>query len=144
MAIRGRPPKEQKRHRNPLVYGTVEVPDVPFTGPVPIKAQRSDHPNTKAWLKVVSRLPHAILWQDADWAYIAETMRIKDAFEKGDLKLEAGLRRRYATIGMTYEDRLKLRIRYKPLLELVADLDDHEPAEATGTDRRARIRPVTD
>lgn len=142
MAIRGPAPKEKSRHRNPLVYGTTEVPDVPFSGTVPIKCPRNAHPNTRQWLKVVSRLPHAVLWLDTDWAYIAETMALKDAFEKGDLKLEAGLRRRYATIGVTYEDRLKLRIKYVPRLELVEAPE--APVEVAGGDRRRRIRPVAD
>jgi hypothetical protein len=146
MGIPGPAPKENKRRRNigPLDSAWVEVPNVPYAGPVPIKAQRSDHPNAKQWLKVVSTVPHAKLWRDDDWAYIAETLRIKDAFEKGNLKLEQALRSRYSKLGLTYEDRLKLRIRYvDPVPEEDATAEQKKPGTVTPIDtRRKRVRPV--
>lgn len=145
MAMTGPAPKENRRRRNvgPLDSAWVEVVNVPFTGPVPIKAQRTDHPNAKQWLKVVSTVPHAVLWRDDDWSYIAETLRLKDAFEKGNLRLAQELRSRYSKLALTYEDRLKLRIRYvDPAPDEAAPV---VKATVTPIDaRRSRLRVTAD
>lgn len=145
MALPGPAPKENKRRRNinPLDAAWIEVPNQPYDGPVPIKALRSDHPNTKQWLRIVATVPHARLWRADDWAYIAETLRLKDAFEKGNLKLAQELRSRYSKLGLTYEDRLKLRIRYvDPPPE---ETPPEKPATVTAIDsRRSRLRITAD
>lgn len=145
VGITGPVPKENKRRRNigPLDSAWVEVVNTPYDGPVPIKAQRTDHPNARKWLKVVSAVPHARLWRDDDWSYVAETLRIKDAFEKGNLRLEQALRTRYSKLGLTYEDRLKLRIRYvEPELDAAPE-PEKAPGTVTAIDaRRKRVRPT--
>lgn len=141
MALPGPPPQPSKRRRNigPLDSAWVEVEDVPFRGPVPIKPPRGLHRNARRWLAVVSAVPHAVLWRDDDWAYIGETLIIKDAFENGDLKLAQELRSRYAKLGLTYEDRLKLRIRYvEPGREESAT--DQPPTVSEIGARRQRLR----
>lgn len=145
MGMTGPAPKENRRRRNvgPLDSAWIEVPNQPYDGPVPIKALRSDHPNTKQWLKIVAAVPHARLWRADDWSYIAETLRLKDAFEKGNLKLAQELRSRYSKLGLTYEDRLKLRIRYVDAPEPEPDLE--EPATVTAINsRRSRLRITAD
>lgn len=131
MALRGAKPKEdrsQVRHRNP-VAGWTEVDDVPFTGgpALPPRARADsiawaeagvipgdDWPAaTVHWWGVISTMPHAKLWTDADWAFASMTAEIHARVCEG-WKGYTGpeLRQREKLLGVYADARRDLRIRY--------------------------------
>lgn len=137
MGIPGRVPSggsaERKGH---LRIEQVEVADVPFPGPAPA-ASGKWLKATKDWWGTVVTMPHCVLWSAADWEFAKETGGIKDLMARQpSTTLAAELRTRSAILGMTYESRLKLRIRY---------VDPEAPAAAPSPEResaRARMRRV--
>jgi hypothetical protein len=73
---------------------------------------------TKAWWAAVSRLPHAVLWAEADWQFALDTAELVAAFHAGNHQLAPEIRRREAIMGTTRDARRDLRIRYvDPLVE---------------------------
>jgi hypothetical protein len=116
MAISGRAPSARSRNRNPKTYEWVPVENTPYTGPspeLPAKAGRQRwHRETVAWWDAVRRMPHCRLWAEGDWRFAIETAVLVEEFWRGELKVAAELRLRSAKLGLTHEDRLKLRIRY--------------------------------
>ena len=115
MAITGRPPSAQSRNRNPKAYDWTTIEAVPYAGPSPDLPRRGRarwHPQTTAWWEAVRHMPHASLWTETDWWFAAETAVLVDEFWRGESARAAEMRLRSARLGLTYEDRLKLRIRY--------------------------------
>lgn len=128
MAVTGPEPKANKIGRTPTAVEWIEVPNVPYDGPVPqLPATRSCvtpegvaleldiNERTRAWWAVVSRMPHCRLWTDADWQFALDTALLKDAFYAAPAQTVAiavEIRRREDQLGTTGEARRKLRIRY--------------------------------
>lgn len=123
MAVGGALPKEdrsQVRHRMAVLDWT-DVADVPFEGHLlpqrwvtrkghePVRA---DWPHaTTRWWGVIRRMPHTKLWSPADWEYAFATAEIHARFSEGGAGATE-LRIREGNMGVTMEDRRKLRIRY--------------------------------
>lgn len=115
MAITGRPPSANSRNRNPKAYDWTTVEATPFDGEspdLPRNGRKKWHPETAAWWEAVRQMPHCRLWTDTDWRFAIETAVLVDAFWRGEANRAAELRLRAAKLGLTHEDRLKLRIRY--------------------------------
>lgn len=140
MAITGRTPSANSLNRNQKVYDWTTVEATPFTGSspdLPHRGRQKWHAETLAWWEAVRRMPHCRLWTDTDWRFALETAVLVDAFWRGDPKPAAELRLRSAKLGLTHEDRLKLRIRYvDPQAEDTAAFVD--PAAVTRLDDRRR------
>lgn len=128
MAVTGPEPKANKHGRTPNAVEWVEVPNVPYDGPVPeLPAKRSFvtpegvvleldiNERTRAWWAVVSRMPHCRLWTEADWQFALDTALLKDGFYVAPAQtvtIAVEIRRREDQLGTTVEARRKLRIRY--------------------------------
>lgn len=116
MPLAGRPPSDNPRNRNVKTYEWAPVKNTPFAGPspdLPAKSGRQRwHRETLAWWDAVRRMPHCRLWTESDWRFAIETAVLVEEFWRGELKVAAELRLRSAKLGLTHEDRLKLRIRY--------------------------------
>jgi hypothetical protein len=141
VAITGRPPSANPRNRNAKTYDWSLVPNVPFDGPspeLPSRGRQRWHVETRAWWEAVRRMPHCRLWTETDWRFALETARLVDDFWRGELGRAAELRLRSAKLGLTHEDRLKIRVRYvEPEDQGEAAVD---PASVTRLDdRRKRL-----
>lgn len=115
MAVTGRKPKPegQKVHRNPPTHEWTEVIDEPFAGEVPELPDSIGWPaGTRRWWGVICRMPHCILWSEADWQFALDTALIAKAFHEGDMRTATELRQREKVLGTTGDARRDLRIRY--------------------------------
>lgn len=140
MAITGRPPSEHPRNRNPKSYDWTTVENSPWTGAspdLPSRGRQRWHVETRAWWEAVRRMPHCRVWTETDWRFALETARLVEEFWRGELNRAAELRLRSAKLGLTHEDRLKLRIRYvEPVDESATSAAD--PAAVTRLDERRK------
>ena len=145
MAVAGRKakPEDERRNRMPPTHEWTEVENVPYDGPVPALPQRwrfdevslehvrARYPaRTLAWWAVISRMPHCVLWTNADWQYALDVVETHARFVEGTNGTE--LRIREKQLGVTMDARRDLRIRYvEPRAELtgrpgeVVNLDDY-------------------
>ena len=143
MAVRGRKPSENPRHRVKSEHEWVEVEDVPFDGPWPeLPEERTIVTRdgqesvglqdlTVEWWDTVKRMPHARLWSDSDWMFAKSTAMVADAAFCGVASAQTELRNREKVLGTTMEFRRDLRIRYvdgvevEPAAENVSVMDDY-------------------
>lgn len=112
MGVTGPAPKTAKRRGNPDTFAWVSVADQPFTGPSPELSAIDWPESTVAWWETVRAMPHCVLWTPSDWDFALDTAYIHAAYIGGNLRQAAELRLRAGKLGLTYEDRMKLRIRY--------------------------------
>lgn len=117
MPLAGRkPPDQPVRHRHSPVHEWTDVERLPFEGGPPLPrvqpGSASWPTETRRWWKVVSRMPHCILWDDADWQFAVDTARVAAAFHRGEQKVATELRQRERIMGTTLDARRDLRIRY--------------------------------
>jgi hypothetical protein len=116
MPVAGRKPREsgQIRHRKTPAHDWVEVEDVPYAGDVPDLPDRTDGwpAVTVQWWAAVSRMPHCVLWTDADWRFAIDTALVAAMFHEGSFRAATELRNREKVMGTTYDSRRDLRIRY--------------------------------
>ena len=106
-------PEGQAVTRHKPAHGWVDVPSIPYAGPVPVKLPATVHANTRRWWNTIRRMPHCVLWSDADWEFAIQTAAVVEQFHLYvDPRSAVELRQREAILGVTYESRLKLRIRY--------------------------------
>lgn len=145
MGLPGAKPKadrSQVRHRVPVAEWT-EVANVPFTDAPPLPARDGrrdwaavadngvvpgiDWPDsTKRWYGVVSKMPHAKLWEPGDWEFVYATAEVHARTQEGWKGFTGGeLRQREKLLGLYADARRDLRIRY------VDALPDAEPASIT-------------
>jgi len=126
MAVAGRKPKpeDQRRNRHAPTHQWTEVPDVPHEG-APALPDRppfvhpkygvvlaeSWPPATERWWRVISRMPHCVLWTEADWQYAMDTAEVHARWTLG-LTGATELRIREKRLGNTLDARRDLRIRY--------------------------------
>jgi hypothetical protein len=133
MPVTGRKPKPegQKRNRVKPVYDWVEVKDVPFSEPhklAPCPRWLGRWPEaTKRWWKLISTMPHCVLWSESDWSFAQDTALVAARFHEGDMRAAAELRNREKVLGTTVDYRRDLRIRY------VSEVEDDEASPATVT-----------
>jgi len=119
------------QERTLLCFYTQGFPDPQFT------QTRPGMDLNLAWWEAVRRMPHCRLWTETDWRFAIETARLVEEFWRGELGRAAELRLRSAKLGLTHEDRLKLRIRYvEPVDESAASAAD--PAAVTRLDERRK------
>lgn len=76
---------------------------------------------TQHWWSAVSRMPHCVLWTDADWQFALDTALVAAAFHAGDVRVASELRQRERILGTTVDSRRDLRIRYVDRVEEHAD-----------------------
>lgn len=67
---------------------------------------------TRSWWAAIGRLPHAVLWTEADWQFALDTAHLVAAFHAGNHRLAGEIRQREAIMGTTRDARRDLRIRY--------------------------------
>jgi hypothetical protein len=114
--VAGRKPKPAEQRRNPTNREThewIQVIAIPYDGEVPSLGGRVPV-RTMRWWRVVSRMPHAILWDEADWEFAVATAWVHAAFvrSKGSPSYATELRQREKLLGMTWDARRDLRIKY--------------------------------
>jgi hypothetical protein len=142
MPIPGRKPKAEgeKRHSHAPRHDWVEVVDTPYDGPVP--KLPSTRANGKKWPArtrkkwgVWSRMPHCVLWGEAEWEFALESLEVAALFhETGAATMATELRNREKLLGTTLDFRRSLRIRY------VEEVEQPEAADVTSiNDYRDRI-----
>jgi len=60
-------------------------------------------------------MPHSVLWSESDWAYALETAEVSARFyADGNTQAATELRNRDKVLGLTWDSRRGLRIRYVP------------------------------
>src|SRR5690606_31874206 len=64
------------------------------------------------WWKVISTMPHCVLWTPSEWQFAKSTLYLADSAFRGDTRAFGELRQREAKLGTTREARNALRIRY--------------------------------
>lgn len=132
MPLSGPLPKEdrtQVRHRNP-VHAFTEYERVPFEGAPELPPRASsndtgawatagvipgvDWPQaTMSWWRTISRMPHCTAWEDTDWQFAFLTAEVHARTCEGWKGYNGSeLRQRERLMGVYYEARLALRIRY--------------------------------
>lgn len=129
MALAGSKPTPEgqpKRNRMPTAEWT-EVEDVPFGGPWPDLPDTYSEacgepekgepwtPATRRWFNVLKRMPHAKLWQEAEWEYLLASAIVHHRFVRGNNGAATELRRRESDMGTTADARRDLRIKYVPV-----------------------------
>lgn len=126
MPVAGRKPKEgPKQNHMPAAHDWVEVADVPFNGKrlVTLPQKRrveingymhavAWEPLTKSWWKMVSSMPHCVLWKSSDWMFAVSTAIVADNAHRGVTAAAGELRQREKIMGTTADARRDLRIRY--------------------------------
>ena len=126
MPTAGRKPKpeEQRRHQHLPTHDWVAVADEPYRGHVPEPGELPER--THQWWDVVSRMPHCVLWSDADWQFAVDTAHVHAAWVvSGAVGQASELRLRERVLGTTLDARRDLRIRY------VSAREQQEQAAAT-------------
>lgn len=142
MAISGPAPSLTKQRRNADTHEWKDVPNVPHEGPVLALPESYEWgPACRAWYEAVSKMPHCVLWSVSDWAFAVETAFVVNELWGGNAAVAGEVRQRNAKMGVTLEDRMKLRIRY-------VDPDRVEEAKPqrsrrSGADPRAILSAVS-
>jgi hypothetical protein len=141
--LTGRPPSDNPRNRNAKTYDWSPIENTAYAGPspdLPPKGGRQRwHRETMAWWDAVRRMPHCRLWAETDWRFAIETAVLVEEFWRGEVGRAAELRLRSAKLGLTHEDRLKLRIRYvNPASDGDAAVVADTPAAVARLDDRRR------
>ena len=120
MAHRGPAARASKLGTTPNAEWT-DVVDEPYDGDSPDLPKlrgRKWNDLVAAWWTAVRRMPHCVLWREADWLFAIETALMKQeywlSYTAGESKTTAAMeiRRREDQMGCTAEARRKLRIRY--------------------------------
>jgi hypothetical protein len=135
---KAKPPGE-KVHRVPPVHEWIEVERIPYDGPVPLlgpryrvdpesglKVRTEWPPRTREWWRVISAMPHCVLWDETDWQYAIDVAEVHARFIEGASGTE--LRIREKVLGNTMDARRDLRIRYidpKPEAAPPAEVPDN-------------------
>ena len=142
MPLPGSKPNEGQpiRHRVKPRQDWVEVENRTHRGgPHLSPAQSTGRPwpeATKKWWGVIRRMPHAVLWTEADWQFALDTAEVAAAFHDGDMKQAVELRQREKVLGTTLDARRDLRIRY------VEQVRQEQPARVTAIEEYRRQQGV--
>lgn len=135
MPITGRKPKPQGQAvtRHKPVHDWTEVIDTPFHGghrlPPKMPNGKPWPTQTMRWWRVISTMPHCILWSDSDWFFAEHTARLVALFDAGMVTVAKEVRDRERVMGTTVDYRRDLRIRYidppAEVAENVVNIDDY-------------------
>jgi hypothetical protein len=135
MAPRGRKQKPYAVTRHRPVYGWIEVDPARFDGGPKLPARRRDGSPWPSWIRqkweAWRTMPHARLWQQADWAFALDTIEIaaQTVGDAAKVSLWTELRYREKVLGTTWAYRQDMRIRYTEPASAapasVARLDDY-------------------
>lgn len=113
MPARGPLPKpaDQRIRRNKESGDWREVPNVPFEGgrELPFEPENNF---TTLWWDTVRSMPHCSLWSASDWMFAFGTAQVADRFADNPKDFAAELRQREKVLGLTDDDRIRLKIRY--------------------------------
>jgi hypothetical protein len=126
MPISGAKPSDRPTvNRNKPTHDWTNVPNQPYTGPKPelpltrqVMVKNGEveivpvEERTREWWRVVSSMPHCILWSDSDWVFALDTAMVHAASVYGSVTASSELRQRERTLGVTMDARRDLRIRY--------------------------------
>jgi hypothetical protein len=114
VAITGPAPKDGKRRRNADTFQWTEVADSPFAGESPDLPEQITSALVADWYSAIRRMPHCVLWSPSDWQFAVTTAFVAAECYDPEAKMHpfGELRQREAKMGVTVEDRMKLRIRY--------------------------------
>jgi hypothetical protein len=120
MAPSGRKPKPdgQAVTRQRPTYGWIEVDPARFTGGPKLPPRRRDGSPWPGWIRqkweAWRSMPHARLWQRADWAFALDTIELSSRAFDDDAKVSllTELRYREKVLGTTWAIRQDMRIRY--------------------------------
>lgn len=140
MVIAGAKPKPegQKVNRVQPTHEWTEVLRVAYDGERPNPGRLPKV--TQDWWDDISRMPHCILWEAAEWRFAIDTARVHAmAFKpKGRTSLIPEVRARERKMGVTGDDLRDLRIRYVEPAEarIETELGDMADFEA---ERRRRL-----
>lgn len=104
------------RHRVPAVHDWTEVERIPFDSAPEMPEGIYGMPwpaETVRWWAVISRMPHCILWDEADWQFAIDTLATHARHVRGEsASASSELRNREKVLGTTRDFRRDLRIRY--------------------------------
>lgn len=132
MPVPGTKPKEdgEKRHRVRPTHEWIEVQDVPNPNPPSLPKGRWNA-GAKRWWSVIAKMPHTVLWDDEDWDFATETLKLQHDFWAGKSTLAGELRLRRQRMGATWDARRDLRIRYVQALpeeeaKGIAEFEDYK------------------
>lgn len=162
MPVAGAKPKEdrtQVRHRNPVAPGAewTEVDNVPFTKAPKLRdratggisvmdvgaANSEDWPAaTLDWWHDISRMPHCVLWGDAEWRFAMDSAEIHARTMEAWRGYAGGeIRAREKLMGTLADYRRDLRIRYvDPAKRKAAEAE--EKAKAAGVTKLSDYRSL--
>jgi hypothetical protein len=102
------------------------VVDKPYIGHVPDPGVLPER--TREWWAVVSRMPHCMLWSEADWQFAVDTAHVHAGWVvSGAVAQAAELRLRERVLGTTLDARRDLRIRYVSAEETQAQAEAAKP-----------------
>jgi len=143
MAMAGRKPSDRPTvTRHKPTHDWTEVLNVPYDGehpelPLTRTILKGDEPieipienRTRDWWNALTKMPHCVLWQDSDWAFVLDTAMVQAAASHGQVTAMAELRMREKVLGTTVDARRDLRIRYvepeqeAPTIAVVSQIDD--------------------
>lgn len=114
MAVKGRKPKPEGQavHRVKPIHEWIEVPNVPNENAPKIPR---DWPRaTQVWFNIIRKLPHTAIWGKDDWLFLFDSALVHIEFNRRpwDTKQAVELRRRTALMGVGFDARRNLKIRY--------------------------------
>ena len=119
MPVRGRTPQRfgVSTNRHKPVHDWVVVENVPFEDGPELPETRADGrpwpERTKAKWQAWRSMPHARLWQPAEWSFALDTLELAADFHKtGEPRFGMELRNREKVLGTTLDYLRGLRIRY--------------------------------
>lgn len=126
MPISGAKPSDRPTvNRNKPTHDWINVPNRPYTGPKPelpltrqVMVKNGEveivpvEDRTREWWRVISSMPHCILWSESDWIFALDTAMVHAASVYGSVTASSELRQRERILGVTIDARRDLRIRY--------------------------------
>lgn len=136
MPATGRKPKpeDQRRNQHAPTHDWIQVIDVPYAGKVP-RLPWKPMDETRRWWGIVSKLPHCAIWDTGDWEFAIGTARVHEVFLKtGMISAASELRQREKLLGLTWDARRDLRIKYVP-----AQAEEEAEKPVSLADRRREL-----
>lgn len=137
MAGNGPPPKpsDQRARRNKDVIPLKLVHREPEQQPE-LPPGVEWHMQTVLWWLIWGQDPLSDEFGALEWAYLAETALLVNAFWKGDFRVASELRLRAAKFGVTPEDRARLRIQ----VVTAQNVEDERAAKGSLPSSRSRYQ----
>src|SRR6056297_915239 len=145
---RAKPSDRSTVNRNKPTHDWVNVLNVPYDGPKPdlpltrqIMVKNGEveivpvEDRTREWWRVISTMPHCILWTESDWQYALDTAMVHASSVYGSVTAASELRQRERILGVTMDARRDLRIRY---------VEDESQEKTTPTAGRANVTKLND